>query len=253
MTVGKRGRPAHISLAQQLGVSIVTGSHEPGTTLLGEVELAEKFGVSRSVIRESLRMLSAKGLVESRPKAGTKVRDRHSWNMLDPELLGWMFEGAPPLPFVRSLFQLRMIVEPSAAELAALGRNTRQLSRMGHALEEMAKHGLSNEMGRAADERFHTLILEATGNELLISLSASISAAVRWTTFFKYRAMKQPHDPMPQHQALFEAIANSDAAAAREATAVLVRQAQIDTEVAIEEETRRAAAAAKGNGHSARG
>jgi DNA-binding FadR family transcriptional regulator len=118
---------------------------------------------------------------------------------------------------------------------------------MGHALEEMARYGLSDELGRAADQRFHALILEATGNELLISLSASISAAVRWTTFFKYRGTRKPHDPMPQHQALFEAIANSDALAAREATAVLVRQARIDTEVAIEEETRRAAATAKGN------
>lgn len=251
MTAGKRGRPAHISLAQQLGVSIVTGRNAPGTILPGEIDLAEKFGVSRSVIRESLRMLSAKGLVESKPKAGTKVRDRHFWNMLDPELLGWMFEGAPPLPFVRSLFQLRMIVEPSAAELAALGRSARQLSRMGHALEEMAKHGLENEIGRAADQRFHALILEATGNELLVSLSASISAAVHWTTFFKYRSNRKPIDPMPPHQALFEAIANSDAAAAREATIVLVRQAQIDTEVAIEEETHRAAAGPKGNGHSA--
>lgn len=239
MIGGKRGRPAHVTLAQQLGVAIVTGHHEPGSVLPGEIDLAERMGVSRSVIRESLRMLAAKGLVESKPKAGTKVRERASWNMLDPELLGWMFEGAPPLAFVQSLFQLRLIVEPAAAELAAAKRTVRQLARMGHALEEMATHGLSTEAGRAADQIFHAIILEATDNELLVSLSASIAAAVRWTTFFKYRSNKHPRDPLPQHQALFAAIADGDATAARDATTALVTQAQRDTELAIEAETPR--------------
>ena len=210
MRVGKRSRPAHSVLAQRLGVAIVTGHHAPASVLRGEIELAEDFGVSRSVIREALRTLAAKGLVVSRPKTGTRVRDRHEWNLLDPELLGWMFEGAPPLPFVRSLFQLRLIVEPAAAELAAVGRTARQLSAMGHALETMSTYGLADETGRAADQQFHALVLQATDNELLVSLSASIAAAVRWTTFFKFRHDKLPRDPMPEHRALFEAIANSD-------------------------------------------
>ena len=233
---GKRGRPAHRELAQRMGVEIVTGAREPGSTLPGEIELAERAGVSRSVIREALRMLSAKGLVDSKPKAGTRVRERHDWNLLDPELLGWMFEGPQPsLKFVRSLFQLRLIVEPAAAELAALNRTTRQLSRMGHSLEEMGAHGLASETGRAADQSFHAVLLEATDNELLVSLSASIAAAVRWTTLFKYRGTKPPRDPLPEHRVLFEAIANGDPAAAREATLTLVRQAQADTEMAIQE------------------
>jgi DNA-binding FadR family transcriptional regulator len=150
-----------------------------------------------------------------------------------------MFEGAPPLSFVRSLFQLRMIVEPAAAELAAVRRTARQLSAMGHAIETMSQHGLADELGRAADQQFHALILRATDNELLVSLSASIAAAVRWTTFFKYRHDRHPPDPLPQHRALFEAIADSDPAAARLATERLVRQAERDTEIAmgIEEKT----------------
>lgn len=239
MIAEKRGRPAHVKLAQSIGVAIVTGRHQPGSLLPGEIDLAESFGVSRSVIREALRMLSAKGLVESRPKIGTKIRERHDWNLLDPEMLGWMFDGEPPLPFVRSLFQLRMIVEPAAAELAATGRTARQLSGMGHALETMAQHGLISELGRSADYQFHALILQATENELLVSLSASIAAAVRWTTFFKYRHEKHPRDPLPEHRALFEAIANSDATGARDATRALIHQAQIDTEHAMGVEERR--------------
>ena len=248
MTGGKKRQPSHISLAKQLGVAIVTGKHEPGTVLPSEVDLAASLGVSRSVIRESLRMLSAKGLVESKPKTGTRVRDRQSWNLLDPQLLGWMFEGAPPLKFVQSLFQLRLIVEPAATELAAATRSARQLSRMGHALELMSVHGFNSEIGREADECFHAMILEATGNELLIGLSGSISAAVHWTTYFKYRTAKHPSDPLPHHQAVFEAIANGDPEAARDATTALIKQAQIDTEASIEDEARRIAKVRKAPG-----
>jgi DNA-binding FadR family transcriptional regulator len=229
----ERRDPGHITIARTLGIAIVTGQRAPGTVLPSEIDLAEQFRVSRSVIRESLRMLAAKGLVESRPKAGTRVRERKLWNLLDPLLLAWMFEGAPPRTFVHSLFQLRMIVEPAAAELAAVSRTAQQLSRMGHALERMAEYGLATDDGQRADEEFHSIILEATGNELLVSLSATISAAVRWTTFFKYRSSRSFSDPMPQHRALFEAIANADAAGARQATVDLVRQAQLDTESAL--------------------
>jgi len=245
MAVGGRVKHGHLSLARQIGVAIVTGERAPGSILPGEMEMSETMGISRNVVREAIRMLAAKGLLESRRKIGTRVRERQDWNMLDPEMLGWMFEGAPPLTFVRSLFQLRLIVEPAAAELAAKDRTGRQLTRMGHALEEMARHGLASDTGRAADQRFHAIILEATQNELLVSLSASIAAAVRWTTFFKYRSAAPPRDPIPAHQALFEAIAGGDAAAAREATAALVRQAQADTEAAIAESERQANAASR--------
>lgn len=216
-----------------IGVAIVTGEREPNAILPSEVELAEIYGVSRGVVREAIRILAAKGLVESRQKAGTRVRPRSDWLLLDPTLLAWMFEGAPPLGFVRSLFELRMIVEPAAAELAAQHRNARHLSRMGHALEQMEQFGLSTPEGQSADHAFHSTILESTGNELIVSLSASISAAVRWTTYFKYRTRILPRDPMPQHRALYEAIVNADGSAAKEATAVLVRQAQLDTELAL--------------------
>jgi DNA-binding FadR family transcriptional regulator len=222
-----------MSIARELGISIVTGQRAPGSVLPRETEIAAQFKVSRSLIRESMRTLAAKGLVESKQKSGTKVRERNEWRLLDPLLLSWMFEGVPPRQFVQSLFQLRLIVEPAAAEMAAASRTTQQLSRMGHALEKMAEHGLTTAEGQRADEQFHSIILEATGNELLFSLAASISAAVRWTTFFKYRQSRQFGDPMPPHRAIFDAIANSDAGAARDATAALVRQAHLDTELVL--------------------
>lgn len=232
-TTGKKHAPAHLEVAEKFGTEIVTGKRPPGSLLPGEIELAKELGVSRSVVREALRMLSAKGLLQSRPKAGTRVREREDWNILDPVLLQWMFGSVPPAQFVRNLFELRMIVEPAAAEIAARKRTARQLSAMGHALEMMATHTLESEKGQEADQHFHAAILEATGNELLVNLSATIGAAVRWTTFFKYHSSKKLRDPIDEHRDLFKAIANGDADAARAATETLIRQAEVDTEEAL--------------------
>ncbi len=220
----------HSLVARDLGIAIVTGQVAPATILPSEHEIALQRGCSRGVVREALRMLSAKGLIASRPKAGTRVRDRADWNLLDPDIMAWMFEGEPPASFIDSLFQLRMIVEPAAAELAALSRTSRQLSRIGQALEQMTLHGLDTPAGQAADQQFHHVILEATGNELLVSLAGSIGAAVRWTTIFKHRRTRQPRDSIPQHGQLFDAIARCDTAGARAATVELLRQAKEDTE-----------------------
>lgn len=233
MSDNKRRGPAHVDIARKLGVAIVTGHHPPGSYLAGEHEIAEERGVSRGVVREALRMLSAKGLLESKPKAGTKIRDRAAWNMLDPDLLAWMFDGEPPLQFVRDLFQLRMIVEPAAAELAAQHRTGTQISRMGHAIEQMQEHGLASPVGQAADQLFHNVILEATGNELLVSLAGSIGAAVHWTTFFKHRQSRPPRNSLPLHRILFAAIADADPVAARTATITLIQEAQEDTVMSL--------------------
>lgn len=227
-------RRIHGAIAHDLGVAIVTGGYKPGDTLSGEVEFSEKLNVSRSAVREALRMLAAKGLVESRPKTGTRVSPQTRWNLLDPEVLGWMFEAEPSKAFIRDLFELRMIIEPAAAELAAQRRTGRELARMGHALGEMELYGLNTEAGRAADQTFHNTILEATRNAPLIALAGTIAAAVSWTTIFKQRKRKLPRDPLPDHRLVYNAIADSDAAAAREAMLELVRLALLDTELSLQ-------------------
>ncbi len=226
------GRRIHGSIAHELGVAIVTGRYSPGETLTGEVEFAEQLQVSRSAYREAVRILAAKGLVESRPKAGTRVSPRARWNLLDPDVLAWTFESEPGDAFIRDLFELRMIVEPAAAELAARRRDAGDLARMGHALGEMARHGLATPEGQAADQLFHQSLLHATRNAYLVSLSSSIEAAVGWTTIFKQRKRKLPRDPLPDHRALFAAIADADPEAARLAMTELLRLALQDTEMA---------------------
>jgi DNA-binding FadR family transcriptional regulator len=144
----KGSKRVHGSIAHDLGVAILTGQYAPGDRLPGEIEFSEQLKVSRSAYREAVRILAAKGLVESRPKTGTRVSDRSRWNVLDPEVLGWSFASEPSEEFIRDLFELRMIVEPAAAELAAIRRNGADLARMGHALGEMARLGLATEEGR---------------------------------------------------------------------------------------------------------
>ena len=233
--VSDKREPSHVKVSRELGTAIVTAQYPSGTILPGEIEIAEQFGVSRSVVREALRMLSARGLIVSKPKVGTRVQPRSAWQLLDPIVLEWSFGSAPSREFVRSLFELRMIVEPAAAELAARKKSSRQLAAMGHALEEMDRHTLATTEGQVADQEFHATLLEAAGNELLVNLSASIGAAVRWTTYFKFRQSRTPRNPIEEHRALFAAIAAGDGAAARAAAITLIEMAESETEQAIGE------------------
>jgi DNA-binding FadR family transcriptional regulator len=226
-------RRIHGTIAHDLGVAILTGRYAPGETLPGEVEFAHTLGVSRSAYREAVRILIAKGLVESRTRTGTRVSARDRWNLLDPDVLAWSFETEPSEAFVRDLFELRMIVEPAAAELAAERRDGGDLARMGEALGEMRRYGLGKAEGQAADQRFHAAILAAARNAPLVTLSSSIAAAVSWTTIFKQRKRGLPRDPLPDHERLYEAIAAGDPAAARAKMAELVGLALQDTELSL--------------------
>lgn len=212
----------HQSVARELGTAILSGKVQPGESLGGEIESSLAHGVSRTAYREALRILIAKGLVESRPKAGTHVRAKAHWNLLDPEILAWTFSDEPDPRTIRDLFELRGIIEPAAAELAAERRTPEQVAALAEALETMREQGLASEEGKLADQEFHRLVLAAADNAALGSLASSVGAAVSWTTRFKQRRHAQPRDPWPDHQAVFAAIAAGDPAAAHAAMKRLV-------------------------------
>lgn len=229
------GKRIHGRIADELGIAILSGRHAPGDLLPTEVEASERLGVSRTAYREAIRILAAKGLVDSRPKAGTRVTERHRWRLLDTDVLSWIFNSnsEPSESFIQGLFELREIVEPQAAALAAKRRSSDQLAAMGHALEEMAKYGLATPEGRAADQTFHEEILKATANEPLITLTSTIGAAIQWTTFFKQRRKKHPRNPMPEHRKLYAAIADGSPERAMAAARELIRLALKDTKDAL--------------------
>jgi DNA-binding FadR family transcriptional regulator len=218
----------HQALARKLGIAIVSGEHRPGAGFGGEIEQSEALGVSRTAYREAMRILTAKGLLESRPKAGTHVTPRRQWNLLDPDVLEWMFSGTPDEHFIRDLFELRGVIEPAAAALAAARHDEAELARMDAGLAGMRAHGLATAEGQAADQEFHTALLDATRNEALTSLATSVAAAVRWTTRFKQRRHKYPRDPLPEHVALRDAIASRSPEYAEAAMRELLRLALAD-------------------------
>lgn len=228
------GRRLNGAIIHKLGVAILAGEFKEGDILSGEVASSEALNVSRSAYREAVQVLAAKGLVESRPKAGTRVLPRNRWNLLDPDVLAWAFTGEPDIRLIRSLFELRAMIEPEAARMAAERRDRDDLRKMKEALAGMRRFTLATDQGRLADRDFHDALLHATRNDALIVLSASIGAAVNWTTQFKQRARALPRNPIPDHARVYEAIAAGDGNAASEAMRALVDLALEDTRASMD-------------------
>jgi DNA-binding FadR family transcriptional regulator len=226
---GKKALRLHGTIARRLGILIVSGKHRPGDLLGGEISAAEQLAVSRTAYREAVRILAAKGLVDARPKVGTRINPRNMWHLLDPDILDWMFESEPDLVLLDSLFELRNVVESAAAGFAAQRRTAVHLQAMRSAIEGMATHTLATEEGRQADLDFHTTLLLATGNPFIISLANGVRAAVRATTIYKQRKQPLRRDPLPDHLRVFEAIAAKEPADAKAAMSALIQLARIDT------------------------
>lgn len=177
---GSRGRGLHGQLVQQLGQMIVSGDLGADRPLVPE-EIGQRFEVSRTVVRESLRVLEAKGLVSARPNVGTRVRPVSDWNLLDPDIIEWRAFGPQRDDQRRELSELRWTIEPLAARLAAgHGREDVQ-QRLGDMVEIMG-HAMAQ--GDAltfarADAEFHTLLIQVAGNRMLEHLSGIVSAALQ--------------------------------------------------------------------------
>jgi DNA-binding FadR family transcriptional regulator len=177
---GSRGRGLHGQLVQQLGQMIVSGDLGADRPLVPE-EIGQRFEVSRTVVRESLRVLEAKGLVSARPNVGTRVRPVSDWNLLDPDIIEWRAFGPQRDDQRRELFELRWTIEPLAARLAAgrLRDETRQrLADMTEIMGHAATQGDGLTFSRA-DAEFHTQVLQAAGNRMLDHLSGIVSAALQ--------------------------------------------------------------------------
>jgi DNA-binding FadR family transcriptional regulator len=224
----RRALRLHGSIARDLGVLIVSGRYKPGDVLNGEISASDRLQVSRGAYREAVRILAAKGLVESRPKVGTRVSQPENWHLLDPDVLSWIFEFDPDEKLLLNLFELRNIVEPRAAALAARRRTDQHLETMARALDDMAEHTLAVEAGRLADQEFHAALMQASGNAFIASMISGVGAAITWTTIFKQRENPLRRDPMPDHVSVYEAVRRSDPEAAHAAMENLVELALLD-------------------------
>ncbi|HEX2082485.1 MAG TPA: FadR/GntR family transcriptional regulator, partial [Xanthomonadaceae bacterium] len=162
-------RNLHGQVVQELGRGIVGGKWKPGELLPREEVLAQGMAISRTALRESLKVLASKGLIETRQKTGTRVRDRRFWNQLDADVLAWRCASMPTDDFVEKLVEMREIIEPAAAAAAARKRTPEQLARIKAAYEAMDA-ATDLDAWAKADLEFHECVLDAANNELMGSL-----------------------------------------------------------------------------------
>ncbi|KIF67504.1 GntR family transcriptional regulator [Streptomyces sp. AcH 505] len=217
-SAGSRGRGLHGQLVQQLGQMIVSGDLGADRPLVPE-EIGQRFEVSRTVVRESLRVLEAKGLVSARPNVGTRVRPVSDWNLLDPDIIEWRAFGPQRDDQRRELSELRWTIEPLAARLAAgHGREDVQqrlvdmVEIMGHALAQADTVTFAR-----ADAEYHSLLIQLAGNRMLEHLSGIVCAALQ-VSGGPVSGCDRPTDASLAHHArIIDALGSGDANAAESA------------------------------------
>lgn len=174
-------RNYHSYVINEIGSAIVTGTFPVGSILASDAVMMEEYGVSRTVLREALKTLEAKGLVEARPKVGTRVSPTSRWNFFDPQVLSWHF-GVPPDPhFYASLFLVRETLEAEAAELAAQHRTAEHVRLMKYWLHQMDTSGDNIEQYGLAALELHRAIADASRNVLLRSVSGVVELTLALT------------------------------------------------------------------------
>jgi len=228
-TYSRRG--LHGRVVHDIGLRILRGDLAPGAMVEHDA-VEREYDVSRTVVREAIKVLSAKGLLEARPKRGTVVRERAAWNLLDPDLVAWQFEGKPDQAFILALNELRLIFEPAGAGLAAERATDDEVDAIQAALEKMrAQHG-NVEAVTATDIALHRAILTATHNELLVRFESLIEAGLRVRHHLAF-STNWDATYLDLHAEVVAAIAQRLPGAAESAMRTLLVTAAVDAERAL--------------------
>jgi DNA-binding FadR family transcriptional regulator len=215
----------HDRVTREIALGIMRGSIGNGESPLStEGDLCRHFQVSRTILREAVKVLAAKGLIEVRPKVGLRVRPRDEWNLVDPDLLGWLCEAGVDDLFVRDLCEVRAIVEPAAAELAAARASDREIEELQH-WYRLIEANPANEAARLeADRNFHAAIFAACHNVFLTQLNTTVGVALRATQQIGVHLPQVMAESVLAHKKVALAIARRDSAAARAAMTRLIKQ-----------------------------
>jgi DNA-binding FadR family transcriptional regulator len=218
----------HVMAAEHIGRRIVSGELRPGTTLPNSTELARQLSIARPALREALKLLAGKGLVESTPRRGTVVRSPDVWNSLDEDVLSWQLGDSPNAAFVRDLFELRRIIEPEAAACAAHRATRTMLSDIENALHVMESAETKSSASIKADVAFHLSILVASGNGFLMSFAPAIRTSLTMVFSFQRTVCPDRDHFVPGHRAIVDAIRRGDPDGARSAVRALLIKSESD-------------------------
>ncbi len=211
-------------MVQELGRTIICGEFSDDS-LPTEAELCEKFGVSRSAVREAVKMLSAKGLISSKPRQGIRIQPEDQWNIFDPDLLRWTLESRPTLKVLKEFLQVRIAIEPEAASLAARYADDKKIDAIEQALEQMRNADENSKEDLEADIAFHVSILYASNNRFYIRLRDFISTALR-VSISHTSPIKGTHDGIVEdHAKVYNAIKNRNPERAKQSMLALIDEA----------------------------
>jgi DNA-binding FadR family transcriptional regulator len=236
-------RSIHGRIAHEIGQQILRGDLAPGEVLPNETDLGAEFGISRTVLREAIKVLAAKGLVESRTKICTRVKPRDQWNMLDPDVLSWSLASHDAEDYALAVSEMRRMLEPAGAALAAQRATPEQIARIQAAYDAMAATG-EDEDSSDHDVRFHLAILEATNNPFLVSMGHVIESAIAFNIKLSVKFPNLRVQSVPLHRVVLERIEKGDPRGAQAAMVKLLQEAQVDIERILAGPRGRAARAA---------
>jgi DNA-binding FadR family transcriptional regulator len=220
----------HGNTVDHLGEAIIAGQYPVGSSIPAEPLLCAQLGVSRTVVREAVKSLIAKGLVTTGPKVGTRVQPSDAWNWFDPDVIIWQSKAGLTPEFLRDLQDLRRVVEPAAVRLAA-ERATKQDIKDIEAAYEGMRHAV--EAGGdyvTYDLRFHQGLLKACKNRMLVQMSKALSALLRTSFEISTTRKDGPRSSLPLHRAVLDAVVAKQPARAERAILVLIDGAHEDIE-----------------------
>jgi DNA-binding FadR family transcriptional regulator len=226
VTASVRGQNLTYSVANSLGVAIVTGVYTADNPIPIEAELCRQFEASRSVVREAVKMLTAKGLLGSRPRLGTWVQPEENWNLLDTDVLGWLLERKFSSALLIEFTELRLAVEPGAAALAARVAGPQEKTAIRNAIERMQAADRGEDDPLDSDIAFHVAVLRASRNRFYAQLTGFASTALRISIRMTNRYKGVRLASVADHKKVADAIIAGRPAAAGEAMRKLIQEAR---------------------------
>jgi GntR family transcriptional regulator, galactonate operon transcriptional repressor len=228
----------HHRVTRLLGVRLIEAEHSGGVLLFpNEAQLCHQLGVSRSILREAVKVLADKGMVQVRPRSGTRSRPRSEWNLLDPDILCWQAEARPDARFLREICEVRLGIEPTASGFAALRATPEQIAGMEAALDLREKlDGGNTEVLVESNLRFYETVVAASHNPIFRQLSASIRMPMRVALSFTAHVPASQALDRDANRTLFEAIVRRDPPAAKTAAEEIVGFALLAVEEVIRRE-----------------
>ncbi|MBX3657463.1 MAG: FadR family transcriptional regulator [Ramlibacter sp.] len=223
----------HGNTVDHLGEAIVAGRYSPGAPIPPEPLLCEELGVSRTVVREAVKSLIAKGLVTSGPKVGTRVLTEEHWNWFDPDVIIWQSKAGLTPEFLRDLQDLRRVMEPAAVRLAAERATAQDIAEIEAAFAGMKKAVEEGGDYVTHDLRFHQGLLRACRNRMIVQMSKALGALLRTSFEISTTRKDGPRNSLPLHRAVLDAVIAHQPARAEKAILVLIDGARDDIETVL--------------------